>query len=282
VKPGVTAGARSGARARAAARRAARAAMPLRRRAQSAADASRPHFRLGTPSVLALPSPQNPPSRAQLYLGLIGRPSYSRTTLVTPAISGLFNGAALAAAADGGVAAVVGDNTWPSVLLNGTNPYHPLYTTLVRGFRGFRVSLFLFFVFPLPRVLGVLISAQGRRASAPRWRTPEGAMPRCGRMRPGGVSLPHPHAERPLHSPPRGPTAVRPAPLPQAANGYPPAAGGQPLAILPRWSTVIAYDASTAEGAGLTCIHVLRCLCGAVCLSICLSVCPFACLSVSH
>ncbi|KAI8469258.1 MAG: hypothetical protein J3K34DRAFT_522256 [Monoraphidium minutum] len=64
-----------------------------------------------------------------LYLGLLGRPNYSPAALVTPAISGLFNGDALAAMAAGGVSTVVGDNTWPGLLLNKGTPYHMLYTT---------------------------------------------------------------------------------------------------------------------------------------------------------
>jgi hypothetical protein len=62
------------------------------------------------------------------FLGLAGRPTYSASALVTPAISGLFNGDALAAMAEAGITTAVGDNTWP-ILLNPANPHHMLYTT---------------------------------------------------------------------------------------------------------------------------------------------------------
>lgn len=64
----------------------------------------------------------------QGFLGINTSSSYSGSSMVTPAISGLFNGDALAAMAEEGVVVVVGDNTWP-VLVNQGNPYHMLYTT---------------------------------------------------------------------------------------------------------------------------------------------------------
>jgi hypothetical protein len=66
-----------------------------------------------------------------MYLGLSSRPSFSSTSMVTPAISGLFNGDALAAIAAAGITTVVGDNTWPTLLLNKDSPYHLLATTEV-------------------------------------------------------------------------------------------------------------------------------------------------------
>lgn len=68
------------------------------------------------------------------FLDLLSRPTYSPASMVTPAISGLFNGDALAAIQAFGLTAVTGDNTWP-ILVNQANPYHPLYTTsLINGF----------------------------------------------------------------------------------------------------------------------------------------------------
>lgn len=62
------------------------------------------------------------------FLGLSGRPSFSASSAVTPSISGLFNGDALAGLAASGIRAVTGDNTWP-VLTNAGSPHHVLYTT---------------------------------------------------------------------------------------------------------------------------------------------------------
>lgn len=59
---------------------------------------------------------------------MLGRATYSAASMVTPAISGLFNGDALSTIAASGVGAVVGDNTW-AMLLNPTSPHRMLYTT---------------------------------------------------------------------------------------------------------------------------------------------------------
>ncbi|KIZ03274.1 hypothetical protein MNEG_4680 [Monoraphidium neglectum] len=62
------------------------------------------------------------------FLGLTSKATFSRSSMVTPSISGLFNADSLAALAASGVTAVAGDNTWP-VLTNRANPHHVLYTT---------------------------------------------------------------------------------------------------------------------------------------------------------
>lgn len=59
--------------------------------------------------------------------------------MVTPQISGLRNGDALAALAANGVSCAVGDNTWPH-LQSSANPHHPLRTTrAANGYDGFAI-----------------------------------------------------------------------------------------------------------------------------------------------
>ncbi|GBF97916.1 hypothetical protein Rsub_10589 [Raphidocelis subcapitata] len=73
------------------------------------------------------------------YLNIAALPTFSSRCMVTPQISGLRNGDALAALAEAGVTCATGDNTWP-FLLNQDNPYHPLYTTVAtNGYDGFAI-----------------------------------------------------------------------------------------------------------------------------------------------
>ncbi|GBF97931.1 hypothetical protein Rsub_10604 [Raphidocelis subcapitata] len=73
------------------------------------------------------------------YLNIAALPTFSSRCMVTPQISGLRNGDALAALAEAGVTCGTGDNTWP-FLLNQDNPYHPLYTTAAtNGYDGFAI-----------------------------------------------------------------------------------------------------------------------------------------------
>jgi len=73
--------------------------------------------------------------------GGINTTTFSRYSMITPAISGLFNGAALQAILDNGIECVVGDNS--VALLIPPNLYHGFYTTVeVNGYAG---------VFVIPR-----------------------------------------------------------------------------------------------------------------------------------
>ncbi|KIZ05734.1 hypothetical protein MNEG_2222 [Monoraphidium neglectum] len=62
------------------------------------------------------------------FLNLRNRTLFSSKCMVTPQISGLRNGDALAALAGRGIQCVTGDNTW-KFLLHPTNPHYMLYTT---------------------------------------------------------------------------------------------------------------------------------------------------------
>ncbi|KAI8809971.1 hypothetical protein BJ742DRAFT_889299 [Cladochytrium replicatum] len=62
-------------------------------------------------------------------LGLTGRSYYSIRTMVTPQITGVFNGDALAAMAEKGIIGVVGDNSRTN-LVNPNGLWFPLYTTI--------------------------------------------------------------------------------------------------------------------------------------------------------
>ncbi|KIZ05898.1 hypothetical protein MNEG_2062 [Monoraphidium neglectum] len=73
------------------------------------------------------------------YLSLASRKSYSSKCMVTPQISGLRNGDALASLARHGVVCGTGDNTWP-FLMNTNNPHHMLLTNkATNGFDGFEI-----------------------------------------------------------------------------------------------------------------------------------------------
>ena len=87
----------------------------------------------------SLNSPSNPPKPPQDYLNIAALPTFSSRCMVTPQISGLRNGDALAALAEAGVTCATGDNTWP-FLLKQDNPYHPLYTTAAtNGYDGLAI-----------------------------------------------------------------------------------------------------------------------------------------------
>ncbi|KAJ3212428.1 hypothetical protein HDU82_001715 [Entophlyctis luteolus] len=74
------------------------------------------------------------------YMGLDGKAYWSNKTMVTPGISGLFNGDALRALSDFGIKAAVGDSSRPPTM-NAVRPmYWPLVTTMANnGFDGFVV-----------------------------------------------------------------------------------------------------------------------------------------------
>ena len=77
--------------------------------------------------------------KTQDFLNVAGLPTFSSSCMVTPQISGLRNGDALAALAEAGVTCATGDNTWP-FLLNQANPHLPLYTTAAtNGYDGFAI-----------------------------------------------------------------------------------------------------------------------------------------------
>ncbi|KAJ3198811.1 hypothetical protein HDU82_001002, partial [Entophlyctis luteolus] len=84
------------------------------------------------------------------YMSLDGHAYWSNKSMVTPGISGLFNGDALRALSDFGIKAVVGDSSRPKTL-NAARPlYWPLVTTSANnGFDGFiiipRQSLNIYF-----------------------------------------------------------------------------------------------------------------------------------------
>ncbi|KAJ3112952.1 hypothetical protein HDU96_003953 [Phlyctochytrium bullatum] len=71
-------------------------------------------------------------------LGLTSTPNWSNFSMVTPGISGLFNGDALKALLDFGITASVGDSSRPKTL-NSTNPeFWPMITTVdANGYAGF-------------------------------------------------------------------------------------------------------------------------------------------------
>ncbi|KAJ3354160.1 hypothetical protein HDU83_005766 [Entophlyctis luteolus] len=74
------------------------------------------------------------------YMGLDGKAYWSNKTMVTPGISGLFNGDALRALSDFGIKAAVGDSSRLPTM-NAVRPmYWPLVTTMANnGFDGFVV-----------------------------------------------------------------------------------------------------------------------------------------------
>ncbi|KAJ3350009.1 hypothetical protein HDU83_009950 [Entophlyctis luteolus] len=74
------------------------------------------------------------------YMGLNGKSYWSNKTMVTPGISGLFNGDALRALSDFGIKAAVGDSSRMPTM-NALRPmYWPLVTTMnANGFDGFVV-----------------------------------------------------------------------------------------------------------------------------------------------
>ena len=60
--------------------------------------------------------------------------------MVTPQISGLLNGDALAALVKNGITCAVGDNTWPFLAAKPSNPYGLVYTTkAANGYDGFAI-----------------------------------------------------------------------------------------------------------------------------------------------
>ncbi|KAI8474659.1 MAG: hypothetical protein J3K34DRAFT_465487 [Monoraphidium minutum] len=73
------------------------------------------------------------------FLNLAARPGFSSHCMVTPQISGLRNGDALAALTAAGVTCGTGDNTWP-FFLSPVSPHHMLYSTLAaNGHDGFAI-----------------------------------------------------------------------------------------------------------------------------------------------
>ncbi|KAJ3343841.1 hypothetical protein HDU83_005446 [Entophlyctis luteolus] len=74
------------------------------------------------------------------FLDLVGKQYWSNNTLVTPGISGLFNGDALRALYDFGVKGAVGDSSRPPTLNSNRPLYWPMTTTAAaNGFDGFTV-----------------------------------------------------------------------------------------------------------------------------------------------
>eukprot|EP01111_Echinosteliopsis_oligospora_P008511 TRINITY_DN2423_c2_g1_i3.p1 TRINITY_DN2423_c2_g1~~TRINITY_DN2423_c2_g1_i3.p1 ORF type:complete len:898 (+),score=232.22 TRINITY_DN2423_c2_g1_i3:167-2860(+) len=70
--------------------------------------------------------------------GSYNHPRYSNQSMVTPSISGIFNGEALRALWDVGIHFLVGDNSRPE--LRPEFPYHGYYTTVaVNGFKGMHI-----------------------------------------------------------------------------------------------------------------------------------------------
>jgi hypothetical protein len=71
--------------------------------------------------------------------GWTGQPYYSRTSIVTPAISGLWNGDALKALVDNGYTSLVGDSSRENTI-NPQDSYWPFVTTLESSnYDGFRI-----------------------------------------------------------------------------------------------------------------------------------------------
>jgi len=72
-------------------------------------------------------------------LNMTTRSTFSSQCMVTPQISGLLNGDALAALKTyGGISCATGDNTWPQLFINPSTPYHSLRTSVAtNGYDGF-------------------------------------------------------------------------------------------------------------------------------------------------
>jgi hypothetical protein len=74
---------------------------------------------------------KNVPGAMKLYDNNLDNPSWCKSSMITPSISGLLNADAIKAMLDFGIKYVVGDNSLPHLYVNHTNKYHGLYTNQI-------------------------------------------------------------------------------------------------------------------------------------------------------